>query len=83
MDASYNRPLAGGWQIMIKQALKSKTIQFNAVMGIVDMLIANAVFLQDLITIKQFAVTILVLKSVQTVGNLYLRSITTESLNDK
>lgn len=65
------------------QALKSKTIQFNTVMGLIDMLIANAALLQDLITVKEFAVTLLVLKSVQTVGNVYLRTITTESLDDK
>jgi len=67
----------------IKQQLKSKTIKFNAVMGIIDMLIANAAFLQDLITLKQFALTILILKGVQTVGNLYLRNITTEAVGDK
>ena len=68
---------------MIKQQLKSKTIQFNAVMGVIDMLVANAALLQDLITIKQFAVTILILKSVQTVGNIYLRNITTKAIGDK
>ena len=68
---------------MIKQQLKSKTIQFNAIMGVIDMVIANAALLQDLITIKQFAVTMLILKSVQTVGNLYLRNITTEAIENK
>lgn len=68
---------------MIKQQLKSKTIQFNAAMGVIDMLIANAALLQDLITIKQFAVTMLILKSIQTVGNIYLRNITTEAIEDK
>jgi len=65
------------------QSLKSKTIQFNAVMGVIDMFVANAALLQDLITVKEFAVTMLVLKSVQTVGNLYLRTITTEPLSAK
>ena len=68
---------------MIKQQLKSKTIQFNAVMGVIDMLVANAALLQDLITIKQFAVTMLILKSIQTVGNIYLRNITTEAISEK
>lgn len=68
---------------MIKQQLKSKTIQFNAVMGIIDMVVANAALLQDLITVKQFAVSMLILKSVQTVGNIYLRNITTEAISAK
>ena len=68
---------------MIKQQLKSKTIQFNAIMGVIDMVIANAALLQDLITIKQFAVTMLILKTIQTVGNLYLRNITTEAIENK
>ena len=67
----------------IKQQLKSKTIKFNTIMGLLDMFILNAVFLQDLLTVKQFAVTILLLKSVQTVGNLYLRNVTTEAISDK
>ena len=68
---------------MIKQQLKSKTIQFNMVMGLIDMAVANAALLQDLITIKQFAVSMLILKAVQTVGNIYLRNITTEAISDK
>lgn len=68
---------------MIKQQLKSKTIMFNAIMGAVDMLVANAALLQELITVKQFALTILILKFVQTVGNIYLRNITTEAIQDK
>ena len=70
---------------MIKaaQQLKSKTIKFNMVMGVLDVLVANATFLAELITIKEFAVTILILKSLQTVGNIYLRNITTEAIGDK
>lgn len=68
---------------MIKQQLKSKTVMFNAIMGAVDMLVANAALLQELITIKQFALTILILKFVQTVGNIYLRNITTEAISEK
>lgn len=67
----------------IKQQLKSKTIRFNTVMGLIDMVAANAALLQDLITIKQFALTMLILKIVQTVGNMYLRNITTESIDAK
>jgi len=68
---------------MIKQALKSKTIRFNAVMSVVDMAVANAALLQDLITIKQFALTMLILKTIQTVGNVYLRTITSEPVSEK
>lgn len=68
---------------MIRQQLKSKTIQFNAVMGVIDMMVANAALLQDLITVKQFAVSLLILKTIQTVGNMYLRNITTESISEK
>jgi len=68
---------------MIKQQLKSKTIVFNSVMGLIDMGVANAALLQDLMTIKQFAVSMLILKSIQTVGNIYLRNITTEAISDK
>jgi len=68
---------------MLKQQLKSKTIKFNLVMGSVDMLVLNAVYLQDLISVKQFAITILVLKMVQTLGNIYYRNITTEAISDK
>ena len=55
----------------LKQQLKSKTIQFNAVMGIIDMAVANAALLQDLITVKKFAFSMLELKAIQTNGNLY------------
>jgi len=65
------------------QAFKSKTIQFNTVMGLIDMGVANAALLQDLLTVKEFAVAMLILKSVQTVGNIYLRTITTEPLSAK
>ena len=68
---------------MIKQQLKSKTVVFNSVMGLVDMAVANAALLQDLITVKEFAVTMLILKSVQTIGNIYLRNITTEAISAK
>lgn len=68
---------------MIAQALKSKTIMFNSVMGVVDMAVANAALLQDLMTIKQFAVTMLILKTAQTIVNIYLRTITTEALSEK
>lgn len=67
----------------ITQQLKSRTIRFNAVMGAIDMLIANAAFLQDLITVKEFAISILVLKLIQTIGNVYYRNITTEAVEDK
>jgi hypothetical protein len=67
----------------LKQQLKSKTIRFNMIMSAVDMMVLNAAFLQDLITVKQFAVTILVLKMAQTLGNVYFRNVTTEALDDK
>lgn len=67
----------------ISHHLKSKTQLFNGFMLTIDTLVANAAFGQDLLTVKQFAVIILVLKVTQTVGNFYLRSITTESLADK
>jgi len=68
---------------MIKQQLKSKTIVFNSVMGLIDMAVANAALLQDFITVKEFAVSMLILKAIQTVGNIYLRNITTEAIADK
>ncbi len=67
----------------IKKHFKSKTQVFGMVMASIDVLVANATFGQDLLTVKEFAATILVLKVVQTVGNFYLRSITTEPLADK
>ena len=67
----------------IKQHLKSKTQLFQGFMLAIDALVLNATFGQDLLTVKQFAMTLLVLKVVQTVGNFYLRSITTEPLADK
>lgn len=67
----------------IKQQAKSRTIRFNTIMGMLDMLIVNAAFLQDLLTVKQFAFTILALKLIQTVGNLYYRNVTTEAISAK
>jgi hypothetical protein len=67
----------------IKQHLKSKTQLFNGFMLTIDTLVANAAFGQELLTVKQFAIAILVLKVVQTVGNFYLRSVTTEAIEDK
>ena len=67
----------------IKQHLKSKTQLFNGFMLTIDTVVANAAFGQDFLTIKQFAITIMVLKVVQTMGNFYLRSITTEPIDVK
>lgn len=67
----------------LKQQLRSKTIRFNTIMAIIDMMVANAALLQDLITVKQFAVTMLVLKTIQTVGNIYYRNVTTEPISAK
>ena len=67
----------------IAQHLKSKTQLFNGFMLTIDTIVANAAFGQEFLTLKQFAITILVLKVVQTLGNFYLRSITTEALEDK
>lgn len=63
--------------------LKSRTIRFNMIMSIIDVGVANAALIQDLLTVKEFAITMLTLKVLQSVGNVYYRSITTESLNDK
>jgi len=67
----------------IKQHLKSKTQLFQGFMLSIDVLVLNATFGQDLLTVKQFAVVILVLKVTQTLGNFYLRSITTKPLAEK
>jgi len=67
---------------MINQQLKSRTIRFNAAMGVIDMLVANAALLGNLLSDKQFAITLLVLKGVQVVGNIYLRNITTKPVKD-
>jgi len=67
----------------IKQHLKSKTQLFQGFMLTIDVLVLNATFGQELLTVKQFAAVILVLKVVQTLGNFYLRSITTKSLAEK
>lgn len=69
--------------INIGQHLKSRTNKFNTVMALIDMLIINAAFVADLMTVKQFAFTIITLKVLQTVGNYYYRSITTEAIEDK
>lgn len=62
--------------------LKSRTIRFNLTMAAIDGLLANAVFLQDLITVKEFAVTMILLKIVQSVGNIYYRNVTTGSIGE-
>lgn len=68
---------------MIRQQLKSRTVRFNMAMGVIDVIVANAALLGDLLSDKQFAVTILILKSVQTVGNIYYRNVTTQPIKDK
>ena len=65
------------------QQLKSRTIRFNMYMSLVDLFVANAALLGDLLTLKQFALTMLILKTGQTVGNIYYRNITTEAIGDK
>ena len=66
---------------MINQ-LKSRTIRFNTAMSVIDMLIVNAAFVGDLLTVKEFAVSMLVLKTLQTVGNVYYRNITTGAIGE-
>jgi len=63
--------------------LKSRTQIFNGAMLLVDTILLNAMLVQDLLTVKQFAATIIVLKVVQSLGNFYLRSVTTEPLDAK
>lgn len=63
--------------------LKSRTQLFNGLMLTIDALVANAAFMQELMTIQEFASTILFLKVVQSLGNFYLRSITKEAISDK
>ena len=62
---------------MVKNQLKSRTIRFNMAMATVDVFVANAALLGDLMTAKQFAFTMLTLKMVQTLGNIYYRNKTT------
>jgi len=62
---------------------KSKTQLFNGAMLLVDTILLNAMMVQDLLSVKEFAATILVLKVIQSMGNFYLRSVTKESLDAK
>lgn len=67
---------------MVKH-LKSKTQLFNGFMLIIDALVANAAFIQELMTVQEFAGAILSLKVIQSLGNFYLRSITKEPISAK
>ena len=67
---------------MIKH-FKSRTQLFNGAMLLVDTILLQAMLIQDLLSVKEFAVTIIVLKVAQSMGNFYLRSITKESLDAK
>ncbi|MDH5184377.1 MAG: hypothetical protein OEX12_10850 [Gammaproteobacteria bacterium] len=65
---------------MVKNQLKSRTIRFNMMMSAIDVFVANAALLMDLMTAQHFAVTMLSLKLIQTLGNIYYRNITTGPL---
>jgi len=62
---------------------KSKMQLFTGAMLAVDTVLLNAVLVQDLLSVKQYAASMIILRLVQSLGNFYLRSITTESLDDK
>jgi len=69
--------------VNINKHFKSKMQLFNGAMLGVDTLLLNAVLIQDLLTVKEYAAGMIILRLVQTLGNFYLRSITTEALDDK
>lgn len=67
----------------IQKQLSSRTIRFNAIMAVIDLFVANAALLGDLLTVKAFAVTMLALKAIQTIGNIYYRNVTTGPIGEK
>ena len=67
----------------MKQALKSKTILFNVLMGGIEALHAGIQLFDQLLTPDQFASMSIILGLVHGMGGVYLRTITTEALSEK
>lgn len=58
----------------------SRTLIFNALMLVVDVIVVNIQLLEELMTNQQFAVLFITLGSIQKVGNMVLRKLTTGPL---
>lgn len=59
----------------------SRTLMFQAAMGVVDTVLASVQVLDHILTPTHFALVFLALSIAQKLGNMYLRTITTGPLN--
>ena len=59
----------------------SRTIIFNSMMIVIDVLVANIQLFNEVLTPTQFAITFVVLGIAQKLGNVYLRTQTTKPLS--
>jgi len=62
---------------------KSKTIDFNLAMGMVEAIHGSLQLFQPVMTVEQFAAFSLIIGMVHAIGGVYLRTITTKALSEK
>ncbi len=63
-----------------KKALESRTIQFNAIMGVLAAITTNMFLLEEVMSPLAYGITMFVLTTTQSVGGVYLRYITKEPI---
>lgn len=64
----------------MKRRFSSKTIIFNAVMGVIDAVLLSAQIIQPYLDAQQFAAAVFVLSAIHKSGIHYLRLITNEPI---
>jgi hypothetical protein len=67
----------------MKQAIKSKTIIFNVLMGGIEALHASIQLFEPIVTADHFALISVVLGIIHGMGGVYLRTITNVPLSNK
>ena len=60
-----------------KSKLRSKTIMFMVVMGIIDSIVISIGTMQSIMTPEVFSFALMTLTAIQTGGGIYLRTVTT------
>lgn len=63
--------------------IKSKTINFNVLMGMVGAVHGSLQLFAPVLTVEQFATFSLVIGMVHAMGGVWLRTITTQALSEK
>jgi hypothetical protein len=67
----------------MKSPIQSKTIWFNVILGMVDMIVIGAPDqLAAFLSADQIGLIVFALSIIQTGGNIYLRYITTEAIRE-